>query len=296
MRDFRGFRREEERTLDRIFLDQLYREAKRWREGLSIKMEDFVDLYGVERVREDLERVERRKKYFEQIDAGMPAEVLKLGIAFEGMIIERGVNKEDRLFGPNSLVKGTSLYDDFFGGVDAVVEFWEKKEDLYSHLGLAVDVTTGRELEGKLGQVLEDVRKGNFARVKYFSSQRMNFRGELSRIPRVVIAADPATVKDFGQIWLSSRMNPTFQERVRSHFLNFQILREIILELEAWIDYARKNRRPEEEISLYRRTLERAREVYRRRVSLFEEKASQEIDQRDASFETLAYYLESVQR
>ncbi|MCX7615813.1 MAG: hypothetical protein N2Z68_00145 [Patescibacteria group bacterium] len=294
MHEFRGFR-EEGKMLDRIFLDQLYREAKKWREGLSIKMEDFIDLYGPERVREDLERVERRKKHFEQIDAGMPAEVLKLGIAFEGMIIERGVNKEDRLFGPNSLVKGTSLYDDFFGGVDAVVEFWEKKEDLYSHLGLAVDVTTGRELEGKLERVLEDVRKGNFARVKYFSSQRMNFRGELSRIPRVVIAADPATVKDFGQIWLS-RSNPIFQERVKSHFLNFQILREIILELEAWMDYARKNGRPEEEISLYRRALERAREVYRRRVSLFEEKASQEIDQRDASFETLAYYLESVQR
>ncbi len=87
-----------------------------------------------------------------------------------------------------------SIYDDLFNGVDLILE-----QDLgpgaFSYAALAIDATFSSE--GAVKKIAKDkafIAEGRLSRIKYFSSEQANFRGNVDQIPHFVVGVDRPTL------------------------------------------------------------------------------------------------------
>ncbi len=187
----------------------------------AIKMEDFYDIYGEEDVKADLREVERLKKVFEEKNLEEDKETKKFATIFESIIHYHGEMSD--WFGPNSFTYKSCEYDDFKNKVDEIVEVEDGSQENFSHLGLAIDVTTTGSLYKKLAPIWDDLKKGNLGEVKYFNSKE----GGLKNLPRVVISADKREVEELMELWLEEN-----KKELVSHPIQFHILDQIKIQLE----------------------------------------------------------------
>jgi len=164
---------------------------------------DPNDIYSLERVQRDLNRVEERNQQFaegdrEKLPNGLTkAEVYKLAEIAEYDIL-RGINMGNWIPSGRALV--TSEYDDVFNGIDMVLEVGQKEGPI-GHYGLAVDVSFSQNLNAKFQRIKNEIdsfdnERNRLGRVKYFKSRKAGIRGELSGIPRVVAALDLPAMED----------------------------------------------------------------------------------------------------
>ncbi len=82
-------------------------------------------------------------------------------------------------------------------------------------------------LKKKFNCIKKEIEEGKLARIKYFVSEHMNIRGELKKVPRLVIGADRETVKELGELWIN-RDNKALEK----HPIQFTLLKEILLQCE----------------------------------------------------------------
>ena len=161
--------------------------------------------------------------------------------------------------GGNASVIVPSRYDDVKNGIDSIVEFDDNIA--VSHLALAIDVTESEiGVSSKLDRIRRSIEEDQLSRAKYFRSK--NFRGELTRVPRVVVGAEREKIKELTDLMLrfkrmqnsitESRKLKDESESVRAlsrifvglrreladHPLQKIILLEIKGQLEAFRDYA----------------------------------------------------------
>jgi len=203
-------------------------------EQIAIKPEDFRDLYG-DGVDKDAQYVDKRKASFKttenkEITAGLnEGEVRKLAEILEYQII-RGINVGKWL--PFCTAVKTSEFDDIAHGVDMVIEF--QKLTQYGHLGMGVDVSFSHNLQSKFQRIKDEIdnfdgKNNRLGVVKYFNSEKTGMRGELSGLPRVVVALDIKIIEDLARVK---------NDDIPNHIVQHEVVLEIEHQLAVFADYA----------------------------------------------------------
>ncbi len=161
--------------------------------------EGFADVFDAKEIERDTRELTRVKDKIAQ-------ELDHLNF-LERDKIEQGKRRSDALeiivgdqvelndwFGPNAILARTTEYDDFFNGVDAVVEFSVDEEENPERIALGIDASMKADMatvERKVSRNIEKVVGGRPpAEVKYFESQAADFKGRLEAIVPVVIGMD----------------------------------------------------------------------------------------------------------
>ncbi len=217
---------------ENLAIDQAYITAEKTLARERIPLGDFKDLYGEENIVQDEKYVAEMERKFRVQEDPSRAHTEKLATIFECVLHEQAELNE--WLGPNVTTIKTSRFDDVKNGVDSVAELRET-ESSASYLALAIDATFSSDTQKKFDRIKEELVQGKLATVKYFISDHMNIRGELGQIPRVVIGADVATVKELSELWLERE-----NKKLAIHPIQFQILEEIIMQLETFGAYAAK--------------------------------------------------------
>ncbi len=181
-----------------------------------------------------------------------------------GALLEAIVNDQidsSDWFGESAIVIVPSRFDDVVNGVDSIVEFEEGID--HSYLALAIDVTkSGEHLTKKFDKIRTSIEKGELSRVKYFESRGV--QKELLPIPRVVVGADQKTMEEVATLLLAFKTHQRhpalksessagqeaaeekkkdfrrIREELAEHKLQFQLLFQIKIQLEAFWRYAKK--------------------------------------------------------
>jgi arsenate reductase-like glutaredoxin family protein len=197
-----------------------------------IKPEDFGDIYkDVER---DISFVNKKEKQYAEQAKAENLELQnrrKIATIFEAIIFEQ--IEQSNWFGETAVTIQTSRYDDIVHGVDTLVEFDENANA--SHLALALDVTTASRFSEKFTHIKGSIERGELAKIKYFKSGALTFRGEKSQIPHVVIGVDRETIFNLIGAWISGN-----KHALATHPAQIKILEEVRIQLEAFKLYAQK--------------------------------------------------------
>lgn len=239
--------------------------------GGAIQEREFEDLYSQERVEEDLEYVERMERKFEENATPEQKESNKLATIFEAMIYDQ--SERSNWLGNNAMTIKTSRYDDIKNGIDLIVEVPDKEKPTASHLALAVDVTFSDDLRDKMRKIKREIDSNKLATVKYFKSDFLDFRGEKSNIPKVVVGADYKTLENVIDLWKSEE-NEEYRKEYRKllerHHIQFIILDEIMLQLHNYKEYARK-RNKKSAFESYDKVIETVQDINGEKQELREE-------------------------
>ncbi|MFA6407338.1 MAG: hypothetical protein WCV80_01375 [Candidatus Paceibacterota bacterium] len=233
----RGFERSEEKIFEHLTVDQGFKKAERLLSQEAIKPRSFADLYGEDSVKEDELYVEKMEAEFEQGHSPEMRETQKLATIFEAIVHDNADMSE--WFGSDAEAIKPSRFDDIKNGVDTIIEIQEDERSA-SHLGLAIDATFSQDMEKKFTRIRREIDAGELAKVKYFQSEHLSIRGELSNLPRVVIGADAKTIKELNELWLEGK-----KRDLGKHSVQFQILEEIVMQLEAFRRYAEEKNKKE---------------------------------------------------
>ncbi len=263
-------------------LDNIYNKAWESLEEDRIEMDDFKRLYGDRRVEEDKKEVEKRKNFYKENNSNQEKEAKKLATIFEAIINENLELSE--WLGENAQTMPTTEYDDFVNGVDTIIEFIEEDKNP-SHLGMAIDATYSSELGKKFTKIKENIDKEKLATIKYFKSINMDFMGEKSQIPRVIVGADNNTIKELIELWYTGK-----KKELGEHPIQFQIMEEILIQLESFMQYAKKINKPgiKEKFRIIYNIIEK---IQKEKEKEFKDKGV-DTSVRDDMFETIKSYTE----
>lgn len=248
---------ESKKLEEKLTLEQINKKAEEILQEDTINPDDFIDLYGKDNIREDKEYVRKMENTF-KVDSPEQLEINKLATIFEAIIYEH--TELSNWFGPDAFTIKSSRYDDIKNGVDSIVEFRES-DYAASYLALAIDVTFSADVEKKFERIKKEIEEGELSKIKYFVSEHMNVRGELAKIPRVVIGAESKTVKNLAELWIEEK-----NKDLGIHPIQFQVLEEAITQLETFKHYAEKVNRPEI-AGVYHKTLNLVKKIYEEKLT-----------------------------
>lgn len=214
------------------YLEEKYREALEDVAEFEINMDDFIDLYGKVAEEKDKRYVADKEKDFLESSTPQQEKSKKLATIFE-VIVDQQIELNEWL-GENAYTIKTSKYDDYYNGVDTVIEF--DRDEGISHMAFAVDVTYSQNrVAAKIQRILKNIETGDLAKVKYFYSENMNFRGEVKNIPKLIVGADIDTIKDMLRLMDEGKKN-----ELKNHKAKYQMVEMMRMQLEAYRDYAVK--------------------------------------------------------
>lgn len=225
-----GMRNFERDIFENLTIDQMSAKAERVIRKDEIRPDEFSYLYGKENVENDMKYVSDMEAKFENQASPEQKRARRLAEVFEAVVHEQGELSE--WFGPDAETIKTSRFDDIKNGVDNIVEFREKNRSA-SHVAFAIDVTFSNEMDKKFDRIRKEIDDGELAKVKYFYSEYLGIRGELTKIPRFVVGAESKTVKEIGELWIEGK-----KKELGNHWVQFQILEEIIEQADAFAEYA----------------------------------------------------------
>lgn len=213
------------------YLDPAVREAlpraEKFIQEYALSPEDFRGTYGDDVVDRDIAETARLEKKFYTDEAHK-----KYAEVMEAILCEQ-IEQSD-WFGSEAATIKTSLYDDYTNGVDIVVEFENATRGL-SHLGLAVDVTFGKDsIEKKFQRIRGEIQKGRLAEIKYFESENGRYKGTLQKLPRVIVGMERGMVIELAKMWIGSSSR-TFG----GHPVQKMLLTQIVEQLEYFRRYAK---------------------------------------------------------
>ncbi len=212
-------------------IEQAFLFADATLEKNTINMHDFTELYGGENVARDMLRVDKKEQRLTADTQAIHAEVL------EAILYEQIGN--GKWFGEHATAIKTSKYDDYFNGSDLILEIEESARTL-SHLSLSVDVTFGTTTEEKkFAWIKENIDDESLGRIKYFHSERGGFRGELSKVPQVVIGVDKELLIKLAGLWADKGgLKKEHRDTLANHPVQRVIFAEILLQLQTFKIYA----------------------------------------------------------
>ena len=215
----------------------------------------FGGRYGEANIKNDLEYVRGRKAIFGKENIPGEEQSKKLAELFE-MLFAKLTELENWL-GEDAFIMETSEYDDIYAGIDMVVEIL--RDGAFSHLGLAIDVTFSVDkIDKKLKRIKDEIVNGELPTVRYFVSEQGDFKGELSNVPRVVVAVDRKTLRELASSWLDidflrkrlfqaqdqktkdqlkTRLRE-IQSKLANHPLQIEVLDQIEIQLKTFATYA----------------------------------------------------------
>lgn len=195
----------------------------------AIRVEEFRSRYGDARVDEAKAYEEECEAKFEKATDSGVQKSIKLGLILEGLVYD---GEKNDWFGENGFTVKTSPYDDYKNKTDVVLVL--KEAEGKTHLALAIDVVSSKNITPKFAQTFDAVTQGKLSRVEYFREETpegedSDFFGELQNVPKVVIGADAATVKGLAESWVEGK-----NSALATHFIQFQILEQILLQCQTF--------------------------------------------------------------
>lgn len=201
----------------------------------SIQLEDFTELYGQENILKDKAVVERLKKNFgtglSSQELAQEQETKRAAEIFEAIMLEQ--SELSNWFGENASTIKTSEFDDIVNGVDMVIEVDEPGSSP-GHVALAVDVSFGTiGIERKIARAKTEIDQNNSGNVKYFFSEKTGFKGQLTRVPRIVLGVEKARVAELIGLDMNKRLKDLAQ-----HPIQRVIAAETCTQLEIFSKYA----------------------------------------------------------
>jgi len=221
---------QESRVFEQMTIKEAFVKAK---DGLArdeIDLSEFEGVFG-EEVEQDRKYVDKMESRFKAGETGEEKEGRMLATILEAIIHEQAELSD--WLGPDATTIKPSRYDDIANGVDELVEFQGEEET--SYLAMAIDVTFGEDVAKKFTRIKEEIDRGVLGEVKYFFSEYTGKRKKLENVPRVVIGADARTVKELADLWVEGK-----KKELGGHKIQFQILDEILIQAEAFHNYANK--------------------------------------------------------
>lgn len=239
-------------------IDSLEKKAREYLAHHEIKLDDFIDLYGENNIGAHQQYVLDTEQKFPEENQETKDNMM-VGTIFEAIFLEHG--EQSNWLGSSTEIIKTSRYDDLKNGVDAIAEIVEEDKTA-NHLALAIDVTFtthAGNIDKKLERIRQEIIAGTMAEIKYFKSDHLKMRGELKQVPRVIVGVDKKTVIDLARLWDGGS-----KKELAAHDIQFQILEEIILQLETYKNYANKVGRPDL-VVIYDRAMRIAQEIYAER-------------------------------
>ncbi len=154
------------------------------------RMLSFTGIYPRSQIEEDILSVQAAEKRFKRDNnmRGKNEMGEKTGDNLE-FVIDRCA-EQNNWFGENSFLTRTLKYDDYFNGVDFVLEY-DTDENGPKRLALMVDCTMSQDnMDKKISRNLSILGQ---TRIKYFESQIDGSKGEIFCVP-VVIGLDENSV------------------------------------------------------------------------------------------------------
>lgn len=227
------------RNFDRgDFVEAAAKKAEAVINTAQIKLESFVDMYGPERIAKDTAYLNRVMQEIASNSPAVERESQKFSKVLEAIVHDAGGKHE--WFGKGATLIKTSPLDDIANGVDEVVEFRkEEKPTARSFLALGIDVTYNPFIDRKFRRIKDGIERGELATVKYFVDPKNEIRGELNKIPQVIVGVDGHTVKQLAQLWLEGERMPLSRDELAKHAVQMQILEEIEMQSEAFSRFAK---------------------------------------------------------
>lgn len=213
-----------------INLEKVYREIVDAAREYKIDMNDFSEIYGD--LTKDAELVSRYEANNGKENTPKENEAKKIAKIFEAILCQQTELSE--WLGSDVTTMLCSDYDDYVNGVDIVAEFSEG-DFSPSYLGLAVDATYSSDLSKKFKKIKNEIASGKMAEIKYFKSSEMDFMGKMSQIPRVVVGAKYQTIIELVEMQKAGK-----KKELGNHWIQFQILEQILEQLEEFQKYADK--------------------------------------------------------
>lgn len=228
--------------LEGIFSPELlqaaYEKACEVLEGHRIDIEEFKtsSAHTVE-IEDALSTCDRLEEKWEEENTPEMKESKKWATVLEAMVVD--LTTSGSWLGEDSIAMATTRPDDYFNGVDVIVES-SLGEFFKAHLGLAIDATfancflekltkTRKEIDGESNE--NKPGEGQLATINYFKSEAMGIRGRKDDIPRVVVALEQSTIVQLAEIWLEEGRNDSTKESLDNHAIQLQIIEEFILQL-----------------------------------------------------------------
>jgi hypothetical protein len=217
-----------------VDLEQMYSKAEETIQNSKINIDDFVDIYEdmVERDKETA--MSRKEKFASRLDDS-GRECKKYADVMEAILVD-SVNVSDWL-GEDVKAMNTTDYDDFENGIDVIAEM-TKEGGFKKHLGLAMDATFARRVSGKFNDIKGKIVSGRMSKVKYYQTD--DYKGSLTNVPHVVIGVSLEKIKELGEMWVNGET-----DKLNNHPVQYQILEEMIMQLEVFEKYANKYDKPE---------------------------------------------------
>jgi len=218
---------------------------------------DFNNIYPSQVIEHDMQYVAR----MEEIFVKQEAEQMREQKDFEkrrrySEALEHVVASEGTDFGwfSGKNIKGkivrTSRFDDIANGIDEICEFefTDTADKKPYRLALCVDMTMGmsdQTIAKKLGRNLRKIESGG-AKVKYFSSQAENYKGEIKNIVPVVIGLDSNDLQELTSLVCGLRKQEEISGRtkqgekahlVENNRCQIIFLEEILAQLKLYTDH-----------------------------------------------------------
>ena len=206
-----------------------------------IAYKDFVDLYGKKTVKSDVDWVKQQKANHQEKNS--PSEIWHKKVADILEAILHQQIEANNYFGENVWTIKTCSYDDFRNHIDSILEIRHPEQKSANYSGIALDVTSASHpdrLTIKVKRILDKIKRGELAKIKYFQSEFLNIRGEKSNVPLFVIGCDLKHTEELARLWYNDK-----QHALAEHPIQVLLLKQIIQQAQLYHDYAKKVNQPE---------------------------------------------------
>lgn len=206
-----------------------------------IAYKDFIDLYGQKTVKSDVDWVKQQKANHQEKNS--PSEIWHKKVADILEAILHQQIEANNYFGENVWTIKTCSYDDFRNHIDSILEIRHPEQKSANYSGIALDVTSASHpdrLAKKVNRILDKIKRGELAKIKYFQSEFLNIRGEKSNVPLFVIGCDLKHTEELARLWHNDK-----QHALAEHPIQVLLLKQIIQQAQLYHDYAKKVNQPE---------------------------------------------------
>jgi len=229
-------------------------------EKLAINLDDFKERSRQENIKIDKEKIRQRKEELKELGQSELDPNKKRSKILEALMVEQ-IEMSD-WFGHSTNTVLASEFDDLFNSIDMVIEFGDENEKDAQYDSLGIDVTSTTErIEKKLTKIRDHLKQWGGSRIRYFRSERQNPKTTLKELPRLVVGVEPELLEELSKLWLEANKhrtenkNPlelsdeerqkirTTRELLANHRVAILLLKELQLQLQALIEFARKTKK-----------------------------------------------------
>lgn len=248
-----------------------YERAQRLLEKESIKPEEFEEMYDKELLAKCKNYVASCENAFEKNRESegldwMRAEIF--GKTLEG-ILHHQIN--EGIFGENIKGVSTTKYDDYYAGIDEVIE--GRNLEGFSYIGCSLDLTFGHP-EKKISSIIDNIKAGVLNEVLFYKSpfgDPSHLQGKLRGVPKVVIGMDAEHVTKLSEQWTNND-----KEQLTQNQIFLVLLQQIQKQAEVYTHIAKRMHKTE--------IADRYEQLYNFIKKLYEEqKKSKQIDMLDTN-------------